>query len=228
MKRIIPFFISSWQLRRCFSLRRHSVSAQQSPHLGPGEGKFEAANPALKADAAQRGRDEGRGDHGLSSPQSAVQLSADGTQIAPHNGVWQPASRARTSSPASVICTSATTSASLRLQSAKEGTQISAVPARGPGTQPALRPALRLCANSPGQSGSGAGQGRPGLLRQHHRDQPRPLQRRRPGPNRPRPHRAAARAIRVGDSDRNRQPAHRRRSSFCSCSTTARRSSNSM
>ena len=50
---------------------------------------------------------------------------------------------------------------------------------------------------------------RPGILRPYHPDQPRPLQRWRHCPDRSGPHRIASRAVRGGDSDGHRQPAHR-------------------
>jgi outer membrane protein, heavy metal efflux system len=51
---------------------------------------FESANPALKADAL--GVDEMRADEvsAYLRPNPQFTLAADGTQIAPHNGVWQP------------------------------------------------------------------------------------------------------------------------------------------
>ncbi len=58
-------------------------------------------------------------------PNPQFTFSTDGTQIAPHNGVWQPL-KGTQYHPTSAICMSAITSASCAWKSAKEGTQITA------------------------------------------------------------------------------------------------------
>ena len=70
--------------------RRLPAAAQRVSRGSEIKVKFEAANPTLKADAHQCAGDEGRRNHGLSSPEPAVHPFADGTQIAPNKGVWTP------------------------------------------------------------------------------------------------------------------------------------------
>ena len=173
-----------------------SASAQQALTWDQVKAKFEAVNPVLKADAANVEEMKAEEITAFLRPNPQFTLSADGTQIAPHNGVWTPF-KGTTEQPNFSYLHEREHKRELRLESAKEGTRDHPVPARGPGTQSDLRPALGLCADSAGQGCAGAGQGRPGVLRQDHRDQPRPLQSRRPGQDRPGPNRTSARAIRV-------------------------------
>lgn len=64
--------------------------AQQPLNWDEVKAKFEANNPALKADALNV--DELRAEEvtAFLRPNPQFTLGADGTQIAPHNGVWQP------------------------------------------------------------------------------------------------------------------------------------------
>jgi outer membrane protein, heavy metal efflux system len=85
--------------------------------------KFEANNPNLKADAINVQEIKAQEITAYLRPNPQFTLSTDGTQIAPHNGVWQP-----------LLGTSVTPNLSylherdhkreLRLQSAQQGTQI--------------------------------------------------------------------------------------------------------
>jgi len=107
MKRILlPLPLGQWAR---FSLWRRVVVHLSRRFRGSGQGRFEATNPALKADADNV--DEMRAEEitAYLRPNPQFTLSADGTQIAPHDGVWTP-SRAPTNSPTSAICTSAITS----------------------------------------------------------------------------------------------------------------------
>ena len=101
------------------------ASAQQGLTWDQVKAKFEAVNPALKADAL--GVDEMQAEEVTAylRPNPQFTLSADGTQIAPHNGVWQPLSGTDVSPNLSYLH-ERDHKRELRLQSAKEGTQISA------------------------------------------------------------------------------------------------------
>jgi outer membrane protein, heavy metal efflux system len=85
--------------------------------------KFEAANPALRADALNV--DETRAEEITANlrPNPQFTASADGTQIAPHDGVWQPFKGTDVVPSLSYLHERAH-KRELRLQSAKEGTQI--------------------------------------------------------------------------------------------------------
>ena len=73
-----------------FILAAGSLSAQQSLTWDQVKARFEAANPALKADADNV--DEMRAEEitAYLRPNPQFTISQDGTQIAPHDGVWQP------------------------------------------------------------------------------------------------------------------------------------------
>ena len=101
-------------------------SAGASPYLGPGKKvKFEATNPALKADADNV--DEMRAEEITANlrPNPQLTVAADGTQIAPHNGVWQPLAGTDVQPGVSYLH-ERDHKRELRTQSAKEGTQITA------------------------------------------------------------------------------------------------------
>ena len=87
--------------------------------------KFESANPALKADALSV--DEMRADETTAGlrPNPQFTAAADGTQIAPHDGVWQPLKGTDVVPTLSYLHERAH-KRELRLESAKEGTQIAA------------------------------------------------------------------------------------------------------
>jgi cobalt-zinc-cadmium efflux system outer membrane protein len=85
--------------------------------------KFEAVNPALKADADNV--DEMRAEEitAYFRPNPQFTLSADGTQIAPHDGVWTPF-RGTYEQPNFSYLHERDHKRELRLKSAKEGTRI--------------------------------------------------------------------------------------------------------
>jgi hypothetical protein len=91
--------------------------------MGSGEGKVRGGQSGVEGGCSQRGGDEGRGDHGISPPQSAVHLSVDGNQIAPHDGVWTPF-KGTTEQPNFSYLHEREHKRELRLESAKEGTEI--------------------------------------------------------------------------------------------------------
>jgi len=87
--------------------------------------RFESANPTLKADALNV--DEMRAEEVTADlrPNPQFTAAADGTQIAPHDGVWQPLKGTDVVPTLSYLHERAH-KRELRLESAKEGTQIAA------------------------------------------------------------------------------------------------------
>jgi cobalt-zinc-cadmium efflux system outer membrane protein len=85
--------------------------------------KFEAVNPAMKAD--QIGVDELRAAEVTAylRPNPQFTLGADGTQIAPHEGIWRPTSGTQIQTNFSYLH-ERDRKRELRLESAKEGTHI--------------------------------------------------------------------------------------------------------
>jgi cobalt-zinc-cadmium efflux system outer membrane protein len=85
--------------------------------------KFEAANPALRADAI--GIDEAKAEEitAYLRPNPQFTFSADGTQIAPHNGVWTPL-RGTQYQPNFNYLHERDHKRELRLEDAKENTSI--------------------------------------------------------------------------------------------------------
>ena len=86
--------------------------------------RFEAASPLLRADADSV--DEMRAEEitAYLRPNPQFTVSADGTQIAPHNGVWQPLAGTFVSPNVSYLH-ERDHKRELRLESAREGTRIS-------------------------------------------------------------------------------------------------------
>ena len=97
--------------------------AQQALTWDQVKSKFEATNPVLKADSM--GVDELRAEEitAYLRPNPQFTMTADGTQIVPHNDVWQP-TRGTFLSPSFSYLHERDHKRELRLQSAKEGTQI--------------------------------------------------------------------------------------------------------
>jgi cobalt-zinc-cadmium efflux system outer membrane protein len=100
------------------------ASAQQGLTWDQVKSKFEAENPALKADALNVDEMHAAEITAYLRPNPQFTLSADGTQIAPHNGIWQPLSGTDISPNLSYLH-ERDHKRELRLESAKEGTQIS-------------------------------------------------------------------------------------------------------
>jgi cobalt-zinc-cadmium efflux system outer membrane protein len=100
-----------------------ALEAQQSLTWDQVKARFEAANPALKADAL--GVDEMKAAEitAFLRPNPQFTAAADGTQIAPHKGVWQPLNGTDVQPGVSYLH-ERERKRELRLQSAKEGTQI--------------------------------------------------------------------------------------------------------
>ena len=100
-----------------------SASAQQALTWDQVKAKFEAASPLLKADAANVEEMKAEEITAFLRPNPQFTLGADGTQIERHNGVWTPF-KGTTEQPNFSYLHEREHKRELRLQSAKEGTQI--------------------------------------------------------------------------------------------------------
>src|SRR6202161_1426314 len=85
--------------------------------------QFEAANPVLKADAANVEEMKAEEITAYLRPNPQFTLSVDGNQVAPHNGVWTPF-KGTTEQPNFSYLHEREHKRELRLESAKEGTRI--------------------------------------------------------------------------------------------------------
>src|ERR1019366_4833559 len=99
------------------------ASAQQALTWDQVKVKFEAANPVLKADAANVEEMKAEEITAYLRPNPQFTLSADGTQIAPHDGVWTPF-KGTYEQPNFSYLHERGHKRELRLESAKEGTHI--------------------------------------------------------------------------------------------------------
>jgi outer membrane protein, heavy metal efflux system len=99
------------------------ANAQKALTWDEVKAKFEAANPTLKADEinVQEMKDEEI--TAYLRPNPTFTFSTDGTQVAPHNGVWQPLAGTQYQPNVSYLH-ERQHKRELRLESAKEGTQI--------------------------------------------------------------------------------------------------------
>jgi len=102
-----------------------AARAQQALTWDQVKARFEASNPALKADADNV--DEMRAEEitAYLRPNPQFTLLADGTQIAPHDGAWTPF-KGTFEEPSVSYLHERDHKRELRLESAQEGTQISA------------------------------------------------------------------------------------------------------
>ncbi len=87
--------------------------------------RFESENPALKADAINVDEMKAEEITAFLRPNPQYTISSDGTQIAPHGGVWQPTKGTQMVNNLSYLH-ERQNKRELRLESAKEGTQITA------------------------------------------------------------------------------------------------------
>jgi cobalt-zinc-cadmium efflux system outer membrane protein len=117
--------LSGWAVAAALTAAPACIRAQQALTWEQVKARFEAANPALKADAL--GVDETRAQEVTAylRPNPTFNLSADGTQIAPDNGVWQPL-KGTSLVPTVSYLHERERKRELRLQSAQEGTRIAA------------------------------------------------------------------------------------------------------
>ena len=100
-----------------------AVSAQQILSWDQVKAKFEASNPALKADADNVDEMKAEEITAYLRPNPQFTLAADGTQVAPHNGVWTPF-KGTTEQPNVSYLHERDHKRELRLESAQEGTRI--------------------------------------------------------------------------------------------------------
>ena len=85
--------------------------------------RFESANPTLKADAINVDEMKAEEVTAYLRPNPQFTLSSDGTQLVPHHGVWQPTQGTQLQTVFNYLH-EREHKRELRLQSAKEGTQI--------------------------------------------------------------------------------------------------------
>jgi cobalt-zinc-cadmium efflux system outer membrane protein len=100
-----------------------SARAQQALTWDLVKARFEAANPALKADEVNVQEMKAEEITAFLRPNPQFTFSTDGTQIARHQGVWRPLSGTQYQPNFSYLH-ERERKRELRLQSAKEGTQI--------------------------------------------------------------------------------------------------------
>jgi outer membrane protein, heavy metal efflux system len=122
MKRIFPS-LSAGILALSVVLTPACAIAQQSLTWDQVKARFEAGNPALKADADNV--DEMRAEEitAYLRPNPQLTASADGTQIAPNHGTWEPLAGTFLSPSVSYLH-ERDHKRELRLQTAQEGTRI--------------------------------------------------------------------------------------------------------
>ena len=97
--------------------------AQQALNWDQVKAKFEADNPAMKADADNVDEMKAEEITAFLRPNPQFTLAADGTQAAPHNGVWTPF-KGTTEQPNVSYLHERDHKRELRLESAQEGTRI--------------------------------------------------------------------------------------------------------
>ncbi len=102
---------------------RNSASAQQALTWEQVKAKFETVNPTLKSDEANVEEMKAEEITAFLRPNPQFTMLADGTQIAPHHGVWAPL-QGTFEQPNFSYLHEREHKRELRLQSAKEGTQI--------------------------------------------------------------------------------------------------------
>jgi cobalt-zinc-cadmium efflux system outer membrane protein len=101
------------------------ASAQQALSWDQVKARFEAANPTLKADAMTVDEMKAQEITAYLRPNPQFTLSTDGTQVNRYNGVWTP-TRGTEVSPNVSYLHERDHKRELRLEAAKEGTQITA------------------------------------------------------------------------------------------------------
>jgi cobalt-zinc-cadmium efflux system outer membrane protein len=101
------------------------AGAQQGLTWEQVKAKFEASNPELKADALSVDEMKAAEITAFLRPNPQFTAATDGTQIAPHDGVWQPIAGNQAQGTVSYLH-ERDHKRELRLEAAKEGTQVSA------------------------------------------------------------------------------------------------------
>jgi cobalt-zinc-cadmium efflux system outer membrane protein len=102
-----------------------TANAQQALTWEQVKAKFEAINPVLKADEANVEEMKAEEITAFLRPNPQFTITADGTQISPHNNTWTP-TRGTFEQPNFSYLHEREHKRELRLQSAKEGTEITA------------------------------------------------------------------------------------------------------
>ena len=105
------------------NLAGSSASAQNSYTWQEIKDKFEASNPALKADANNVQEMKAEEVTAYLRPNPGFTFSTDGTQVAPYQGVWKPTTGTQVSPNFSYLH-ERQHKRELRLESAQQGTQI--------------------------------------------------------------------------------------------------------
>jgi outer membrane protein, heavy metal efflux system len=100
-----------------------AIRAQQALTWDQVKAKFEASNPALKADADNVDEMKAEEITAFLRPNPQFTLLADGTQIAPHDGIWTPF-KGTYEEPQVSYLHERDHKRELRLESAQEGTRI--------------------------------------------------------------------------------------------------------
>lgn len=108
-----------------FFLAPALLAAQHSLTWDEVKARFEAANPALRASALNVDEMKAAEITAFLRPNPQFTAATDGTQIASHNGVWQPLAGNQAQGNLSYLHERGR-KRELRLESAKEGTEISA------------------------------------------------------------------------------------------------------
>jgi outer membrane protein, heavy metal efflux system len=124
MKRLFPLLPAAAAIG-VLALASGPIGAQQALTWDQVKARFEATNPALKADADNV--DEMRAEEMTANlrPNPQFSVTADGTQIAPNHDVWQPLAGTFVV-PGFSYLHERDHKRELRLKSAQEGTQITA------------------------------------------------------------------------------------------------------
>jgi outer membrane protein, heavy metal efflux system len=122
MKRIFPRLFAG-AIAVMFSLASRPVAAQQGLTWDQVKAKFEATNPALKADADNVDEMKAEEITAFLRPNPQFTMLADGTQIAPHDGAWTPF-KGTYEQPSFSYLHERDHKRELRLESAQEGTRI--------------------------------------------------------------------------------------------------------
>lgn len=119
-RRIVCLLVSSFWLANGLG---PGLRAQQALTWDQVKAKFETSNPALKADADNVDEMKAEEITAFLRPNPQFTIAADGTQIAPHNGVWTPF-KGTTEQPNFSYLHERKHKRELRLESAQEGTRI--------------------------------------------------------------------------------------------------------
>src|ERR1700683_5374647 len=122
MKRIFPS-VAVAAMGVVLALIPRCALAQQPLTWDQVKAKFEATNPALKADADSVDEMRAEDITAYLRPNPQLTVGADGTQIAPNHGVWQPLAGTDVQPGVSYLH-ERDHKRELRLESAQEGTRI--------------------------------------------------------------------------------------------------------